>query len=232
MPSVAVEATPPCTEPRSETSLRPSIFSSIEAGANVDQDSSRGTTALHLAATGNLAAVRSLVKNGASVSKKCKVHSTPLHAAAACAGSRGTAEVADLLLRRGADEKAVNIYGKAAVDAIRRAPEADAGPIAREDVERVRQLLANAPADRAWRRRGFLAMCRAHYPTARVRLERETKRSHSAMTAKKDRVSGGPSRAEEDWVGVARMLMGAGSDPISLMGSGAELIFETIVGYL
>ena len=31
-----------------------------------------------------------------------------------------------------------------------------------EDVERVRELLANAPADRAWRRRGYLVLCRAH----------------------------------------------------------------------
>ena len=30
-----------------------------------------------------------------------------------------------------------------------------------EDVGRVRELLVNAPADRAWRRRGYLVLCRA-----------------------------------------------------------------------
>lgn len=30
-----------------------------------------------------------------------------------------------------------------------------------EGVDRVRQLLANAPADRAWRRWGYLVLCRA-----------------------------------------------------------------------
>lgn len=37
-----------------------------------------------------------------------------------------------------------------------------------EDVERVRKLLSNAPADRAWRPRGSLVLCRAYYPGGRV----------------------------------------------------------------
>lgn len=37
------------------------------------------------------------------------------------------------------------------------------------DIERVHELLTNAPADRAWRRRGYLTMCRAH--SSRLQLK-------------------------------------------------------------
>lgn len=101
-----------------------------------------------------------------------------------------------------------------------------------EDVERVRGLLANAPADRAWRRRGFLVLCRAYYPTGRVRLG--CKSSHTGVgIAKRTRSSRTEkSRAGADWAGVASMLMRVGPDPVSRMGDGADIIFETIVGFL
>jgi len=35
-----------------------------------------------------------------------------------------------------------------------------------------------------------------------------------------------------DWADVAAILMGAGADPISLMGGGADLISEKIAGFL
>ncbi len=38
-----------------------------------------------------------------------------------------------------------------------------------EHEQRVRNLLARAPADRAWRRRGLMVLCRAH--PDRLRLE-------------------------------------------------------------
>ena len=58
--------------------------------------------------------------------------------------------------------------------------------------------------------------------------------SHTRDTdmAKRTRSRAGPSRAEVEWAGVASMLMGVGTDPISLMGDGADIIFETVVGFL
>lgn len=101
-----------------------------------------------------------------------------------------------------------------------------------EDVERVRQLLANAPADRAWRRRGFLVLCRAHHPTGRVQLKHGSNRAHDTNLADRTHSHLDPSRADMEWAGVASMLIRGGTEPISRMGAGGDLIFETIVGFV
>ncbi|CAM9177275.1 unnamed protein product [Ectocarpus sp. 12 AP-2014] len=136
----------------------------------------------------------------------------------------------DLLLRRGADETAVSENGHTAADMVGLKTE-ELDSLA-EDVDRVRKLLARAPADRAWRRRGFLILCRAYYPGGRVQFRHRTSQAPAAGVAKRTRSSEEPSTAERDWAGVVSMLMGDGVDPISLMGDGANLIFEKIVGYL
>lgn len=41
------------------------------------------------------------------------------------------------------------------------------------------KLLANAPADRAWRRRGYLALCRAH--PERLQPKNESREPHAGM---------------------------------------------------
>lgn len=160
-----------------------------------------------------------------------------MHTAAARAGTLGTSEAVDILLRRGADETAVdNDHRTPAYLIGSRLGEAQ-GSLA-EDFERVRELLANAPADRAWRRRGFLVLCRAHYSGGRVRLGCKTggkTTSGGEIVAKRTRSGcrrAEQSRAEADWAGVASMLMGIGSDPVSLMGDGADIILEAIVGFL
>lgn len=82
----------------------------------------------------------------------------------------GNADAADLLLRWGADETVVNKNGETPsqlIQDIARASE-QRGPT----LERLAKLLAYASQDRAWRRRGFLVMCRAH--PDRPRLEVET----------------------------------------------------------
>lgn len=74
-------------------------------------------------------------------------------------------------------------------------------------------------------------MCRAYSPAGRVILEQETSHAH-LRTTKRNHRRGEPPKAESEWTGVATMLMGVGSDPISVMGGGADIIFETVVGYL
>lgn len=63
--------------------------------------------------------------------------------------------VVNLLLRTGADETVVDDQGVAPIGRVGRLGLS-------RNADRVRRLLANAAADRAWRRRGYLAMCRAH----------------------------------------------------------------------
>lgn len=96
-----------------------------------------------------------LLRNGAEVDAKDANGLTPLHLACkASVKQRLMVQVVDLLLRRGADETVTDTdkKGCAAVDLI----ESSAGPSGC-----LRRLLTNAPADRAWRRRGTLVLCRA-----------------------------------------------------------------------
>eukprot|EP00903_Cladosiphon_okamuranus_P015238 g14084.t1 len=206
----------------------------LGAGADIEAGlgEARHTPLFLVAAKSGVPAVAMLLKHGASVSMRSMAGKTPLHAAAASAGNPGTAEVVDLLLRRGADEKLVDIDGQTPADVLGSCfqPSPEASPVL--DVDRVRKLLADAPADRAWRRRGYLVLCRAHYPAGRVRLGHGNIHVHDDSIVKRTRSRAGRSRTEAEWSGVARMLMGVGADPISLMGDGADIIFEAIVGFL
>eukprot|EP00752_Nemacystus_decipiens_P005214 g4733.t1 len=203
-------------------------------GAGVDIDARMegdGCTPLFLAAHfSNTSAVTALLKRGASVTMRTAIRRTPLHAAAANAGRPGAAAVVDLLLRWEADENAIDNDGQTPADMV--GSDIEGEDSVAEEVERVRQLLANAPADRAWRRRGFLVLCRAHYPSGRVQLGHGSSHGQDAGISKRTRSRARRPRAEVEWTGVASMLMGVGADVISLMGDGADVIFETIVGYL
>ena len=203
----------------------------VQAGADIDAaDAGEGSTPLHIAAASCRSPpfVIALMHHGASVSKKDARGKSPLHAAAEAvnAGKPCTAEVVDLFLRYGADEKAIDDEGQTAADVVETSVEGQNRRV--EDVERVLALLANAPADRAWRRRCFLVLCRARYPRGRVLL----RQVGYHMIAKRTRSRSEASRAEVEWAGVASMLMGAGTDVISLMGDEADVIFEVIVTFL
>ncbi|CAM9317580.1 unnamed protein product [Scytosiphon promiscuus] len=203
----------------------------VEAGAEVDRDADGGGTPLHFAAkSSSPAAVRALLQHGACVSKQSQSGETPLLGAAAMAGTLGTAEVVDLLLRRGANEKAITIDGRTVAGMVGSRVEEPDRVV--EEIERARKLLANAPADRAWRRRGFLVMCRARYIGDRGHPAHRGDETHGSV-AKRTRSHTELARGGAGgWVRAASMLIGVGTDRISLMGNGANLIIETIVGYL
>lgn len=135
----------------------------------------------------------------------------------------------DLLLRHGADEKAFDSDGHAPADVVGRV--VDQQDSVAGGVERVRRLLEKAPADRTWRRRAFLVLYRAYFPAGRVQLGQGSSRVSASM-AKRTRSNADPPRADIGWAGVASMLTGVGEDSISLTGDGANIIFETIVGFL
>ena len=129
----------------------------VEAGADIDRRIAGYQSVVHVAAFNRVAeALIALSKHGADFNIQDIEGETPLHCALIETGEK-TAEIVDVLLRSGADETIVNEDGLQAAKTV--------GSIfsgSEEDNERVRRLLANAPADRVWRRRGYLVLCRAN----------------------------------------------------------------------
>ncbi|CAM9897989.1 unnamed protein product, partial [Pylaiella littoralis] len=104
---------------------------------------------------------------GADVNAANKLRNTPLHEASASSSVAGV----EILLRWGADEKKTNENGETAADCVGGweqyddADEHEGSNIQRKsDDQRIRDMLTRAPADRSWRRRGWLVLCRS-YPT-------------------------------------------------------------------
>ena len=208
----------------------------VEAGANIEARTGYGWTSLHLAAdTVGLEALTTLIKHGVHVNAQDDELLTPLHFASAKAGRQGAAEVVDALLRSGADETTIHKDGLTAADVVALHVEGDGRLV--DDIERVRKLLANAPADRAWRRRGYLALCRAY--NDRVQQAQESSSAHASMPwgTCSDTTMRRPGaldcseglegvatdeRIGADWALVASMVL-------NLQEEG---IFRTIVGYL
>lgn len=134
----------------------------VEAGASIDARHGLGHTPLHNAGGNlNVKALRGPLTRVADVNPQSLGNQMALHLAARKSRGKGCAEVVDLLLRSGADEMIVDNNNKVAPDMVDQR-HGYMTPLAEEEIERVRNMLANAPADRAWRRRGFMVLCRAH----------------------------------------------------------------------
>ena len=138
----------------------------IEAGADVEIETNEGSTPLGLAAEGGRSeALLALLQKGAFINAQDDAGNTPL--SGACRSQRrGLAAVVDLLLIWGADETAKNNEGKTPADMLSQVP--DGRSCSQADIDQARLLLARAPADRAWRRRGWLVMLRARASKARI----------------------------------------------------------------
>ncbi len=208
----------------------------VEAGAEIEARDSGGGTPLHSAATHlSLEALSALLKHGAQANAQDDDLETPLHVAVTNGGIHGAAEAVELLLRSGADETILNKNGKTAADILGAGVEEE--DRLAENVELVYKLLANAPADKAWRRRGYLALCRAH--PDRLHRAQESGTAHSgagrttlscaklarAETSRSyERVAGGTrgGRSSGEWaVVMARVLR-----------LEEEGVFRNIVGFI
>ncbi|CAM9432987.1 unnamed protein product, partial [Sphacelaria rigidula] len=116
------------------------------------------TTPLHFAAfKGSCEVLFALLRHKANVHAKRSGGESPLMSACMYLHQ----EAADLLLRWGADETAVDDNGHSAEQWIGAGLEKSTRERRRQDMDSMRKLLANAPADRAWRRRGWLVLYRA-----------------------------------------------------------------------
>eukprot|EP00752_Nemacystus_decipiens_P010676 g9507.t1 len=203
----------------------------IEAGANVEARDNRGATPLHFAAIRpSLEASIRLLKHGANINAQYGEMLTPLVLAASVAGAQGAAEVVECLLRADVDETiadderymAVGLIGKFVKEEDRLG----------EDVERVRKLLVNAPADRAWRRRGYLVLCRAH--PDRVQQRRVIGGTHHTNVARRTRSR---TRLARGSTGDSSLVNeGNGGDWTAVVSKVTSMqeeeAFRIIVGYL
>lgn len=207
----------------------------VEAGANIDARDMYCNTPLHHAAEQfTPGAVLALARHGAEANAKTHSGQTPLHDAAFHAGRQGTAETVGALLRLGADEMAVDVDGCTPADVTGDYFGENTGLV--EDFERASKLLENAPADRAWRRRGYLALCRAHPDRPQLRNESSEPHAGTATRTAKPRTaevnngrigvgsSGAAVRegASDDWAEVMAWVLRLAEDGI----------YRKVVGFL
>ena len=137
-----------------------------------------------------------------------------------------------VLLKSGADETIVDTDEKAAWDVV-------AVGISEElrlagDFESVCKLLAKAPADRAWRRRSYLVLCRAH--PDRVQQAPDSSSELVGTAQGTCNVTTNGRGGCNVTVGGTSAREGTGADRAStvwkVLGLQAQGIFRTIVGYL
>ncbi|CAM9650555.1 unnamed protein product, partial [Ectocarpus sp. 12 AP-2014] len=136
----------------------------VYLGADVNTTRSGGNTNLHCTATrGAYAATKALLQTGANLEIRNNEGATALHRA--CSFSQS--DTVQLLLRWGADETATNYDNLTAHDLVGHSVEEELSNealVSKELVDTaIRSMLVNAPADRVWRRRGWLVLCRARW---------------------------------------------------------------------
>ena len=173
-----------------------------------------GSTPLHIASINwKLENITALLQKGAKVNVIDYDGLTPLHVVCKTSAldPRWAHETADLLLRRGADETITDSDGHTPEDLIE----------SRADTESLHQLLKNAPADRAWRRRGMLVMCRAHLANGPDAVGDGRARKVPCQRPGIGAGAGGSGGGE--WCGCV---------VTRLVGLEADGVFRTIVGFL
>ena len=139
------------------------ILDLVALGADVEHCKSGQVPSLHAAVMrGADSAAKALLLVGANVEARFRGN-TPLHLA--CTHTLPT--MVDLLLHWGADEDAMDFEGGFPSDIINvRALYTEEDPLAEDQLlenRRILSLLETARADRIWRRRGWLVLCRARW---------------------------------------------------------------------
>ncbi|CAM9462047.1 unnamed protein product, partial [Ectocarpus fasciculatus] len=139
-----------------------SIDALVDGGAKVDVQDENGRTPLHIACANlECSTIHALLRSGADIQAVDSCQYSPLHCAVRRIEGRDSvfdvAHSVNLLLRWGADENAVDWHGKSAGGILQEYSANHWLP----DPTLVRLLVSTAPQDKAWRRRGWLVLCRA-----------------------------------------------------------------------
>ena len=196
----------------------------LQAGADTEAKTKNyGRTPLHFAASSdsNGNNVRALLEGGANVNARGTDGGTPLHDA--CLQCRLSAVV--LLLRWGADEKLRDNGGTTAEDGVggENGESADCNEEREADDMHIRWMLARAPADRSWRRRGWLVMARSC--PAKVQLAKESGGDGGGTGNGKEPGGGGSGTRDQTGIDLEH-LVGA------VVGLDETGVFRAVVGFL
>ncbi|CAM9595861.1 unnamed protein product [Scytosiphon promiscuus] len=198
---------------------------------------------LHTAAVaGNREGALALLQHGADVHAVIdRSGNQPLHDA--CRGLK--VEVAEVLLRWGADETATNHRGQTAMDIVFSPSGHMSNEAWRPTRERLVGLLRRAPNDRAWRRRCFYVLCRSHPRNVRLALAphpAEDGRLASSAGTKSAKTDSGGVVGASGGRGAGRGGDGGADVPGAssrfgvlaawLVGVPEEGVFRNIVGFL
>lgn len=198
----------------------------VDAGADLEQRDSMGETPLHYAAQrGSGDALLALLRQGADPNASSFSGSTALHFTAD-GDSDSADETVDLLLRWGASEQALDDNGKTPAKLLRKLKRECERAFGHEveELTRALELLASAPADRAWRRRCWLVMLRARADRERTAAVRRSQRRNSEGGS-----GGGRARSRGRGVNTRVELRGFVDQ---LLGLESDGVFRKVVGYL
>ncbi|CAM9782521.1 unnamed protein product [Ectocarpus sp. 12 AP-2014] len=190
------------------------------AGVNAKAGDNGDCMPLHVAVDrrmSSICTIRALLEGGSDVNVRNDYDHTPLHVACMCIN----VSAAELLLRCGADEMLKDDDGSTPADVVGGMGDGD---LTDEEIEtdhqRIRRVLARAPADRSWRRRGWLVLSRCC--STRVHIAHRGSNSGSngnsnGCCIKVARVSGKESHEDDeetedkimsDWKDLVRKLVG------------------------
>ncbi|CAM9782579.1 unnamed protein product [Ectocarpus sp. 12 AP-2014] len=208
----------------------------LEAGAdvNVKTDAHASDdmfTPLHVAVScpmSSICTMHALLEGWADVNVRDDCSQTPLHVACMW----GNVSAVELLLRWGADEMLKNNRADTPADVIGVWGDEDHNNDEMEaDNQRIRRVLARAPADRSWRRRGWLVLSRSCPTRVHIACRSRSSSSSSSSSSKVARVSGEDSdgndmKTEDQLISDWKDLVGR------LIGLEVDGLFRLVVGFL
>ena len=210
----------------------------LQAGADTEaKTTDTSSTPLDLAVSrsdASRATTLALLEGGAAVNARRELGKTPLHTACGCSN----VDAVELLLRWGADETLTDEDGQTAGDVVgawEQDEDEDSDDVddedspykrRRADDRRILHALARAPADRAWRRRGWLVLCRSHPDQVPLAVPISRRRSSGKEAKTIGEGSGGVGAGTgDDTVDLPRLVR-------NVVELDADAIFRLVVGFL
>ncbi|CAN0130687.1 unnamed protein product [Ectocarpus sp. 12 AP-2014] len=216
----------------------------LDAGDDINgmSEESEGQTPFHFAAKArNNEALLALLRRGASVDQKTEDGLTALHLAGRMEGDDMDHTVG-ILLRWGASEQAVDQDEKTPVDLFTESALQLEGQRKCPELERAVELLARAPADRAWLRRCWLVILRERTNNERKghgscrRKGKKVGSGEGALLRDGERGGSNKVRRGEPSRGRGRARAAVKVDlrglVNTLVGLQSDGVFRTIVGYI